>query len=55
MPDADLPTKAYSMKQSPDGSMYWISGLEGEIKKVALCTRAVYMYVDFCYCCSSCE
>ena len=36
MPDADLPPKAYSMKQSPDGSMYWISGLEGEIKKVGL-------------------
>lgn len=33
-PDADLPSKAYSMKQSPDGSMYWIAGIRGVIKKV---------------------
>lgn len=34
MADSELPKKAYSMKQSPDGSMYWVAGLDGEIKKV---------------------
>jgi len=29
-----LPTKAYSMKQSPDGSTFWVAGIRGEIKEV---------------------
>jgi len=33
-PGVDLPKKAYSMKQSPDGSMFWVAGLNGEITTV---------------------
>ncbi len=38
-PGIELPTKAYSRKQSPDGSMFWIAGLRGEMKVVRLLRR----------------
>ncbi len=33
-PGINLPKKAYSMKQSPDGSMFWVAGLNGGITTV---------------------
>lgn len=32
--ESDFPEKTLSIRQSPDGSMYWLMGQEGEVKKV---------------------
>lgn len=32
--ESDFPEKTLSIHQSPDGSMYWLMGQEGEVKKV---------------------
>lgn len=32
--DTRFPKQLVSMRQTPDGSMFWLVGLEGQIKKV---------------------
>lgn len=52
--DTDFPGSPLSMHQSPDGSMYWIAGQNGVIKKVRRVLRAVARTRPFlllCICC----
>ena len=35
LPDSDIPDTPLAMHQSPDSSMYWISGQEGMLVKVS--------------------
>lgn len=39
----DFPTATISMHQSPDGSMFWLMGQLGEIRKVRVCVGVVSM------------
>ena len=34
LPDDDLPTQPMDMHMTPDGSKWWIAGLEGQIVEV---------------------
>lgn len=36
-PDLDLPSKTVAMHQSPDGSMFWIVGKDGQLVRVRTC------------------
>lgn len=36
MSDDDLPTQPIDMRMTPDGTKWWVAGLEGEIVEVSL-------------------